>query len=318
MILNESLPSEKRGLKLTLKFIGILIFMGLSVNVFSQELDARVEINYQQMQSTIQYQPGIFKEMESAIQQFMNNTRWSNDIFNQKEKIECQLTINLMQSGTQNVFTGNARFQVARPVYGTDYNSVTFQYVDQSFNFSFQPAERQMVYNEQSFNSNITGLAAYYSLIALAVDYDSFSKLGGSPYIQRLFNLLQLAQNMGPGWSQNDKSQRNRYWMVENMQNQQFSRLREEFYRYHRLVLDDFGRDPEKGRNETLKFLEVVQNISTLRPNSVFINAFFDAKAPEFINIFSYGSPAERQKAFLLLSSLDPDKTEQYRKIIQG
>ncbi len=292
----------------------------LSKVSYSQELNARVEINYQLMQSKIQYEPGLFQEMQTQIQQFMNNTRWSTDNFNQNEKIECTLTINLMQSGSQNVFVGNARFQVARPIYGTNYNSVTFQYVDQNFSFSYQPTERQMVYNEQSFTSNITSLAAYYSLMALAVDYDSFSELGGSPYLQRLFNLLNLASsaNAGVGWSQNEKSQRNRYWMVENMQNQQFTRLREEFYKYHRLVLDDFGRDTQKGRAEVLKFLEVVQNISTLRPNSVYINAFFDAKAPEFINIFSAGSPSEKQKAFLLLSGLDPDKTEQYRQIIKG
>ncbi|MGR3809014.1 type IX secretion system protein PorD [Jiulongibacter sp. NS-SX5] len=302
------------------RIISLCCLMTLGFHKLSaQELNARVEINYQQMQSTIQYQPGLFKEMESQIQQFMNNTRWTDDIFNQDERIECQLTINLMQSSTQNLFTGNARFQVARPVYGTNYNSVTFQYIDKNFNFSYQPVERQMVYNEQVFTSQITELAAYYSLMALAVDYDSFSELGGSPHLSRLFNLLQLAQaTRTPGWTQDDKAQRNRYWIVENMQNQQFSRMREEFYKYHRLILDDFGRDPAKGRSETLKFLEVVQNIATLRPNSVYINAFFDAKAPEFINIFSEGSPTERQKAFLLLSGLDPDKTEQYRKIIQG
>src|SRR5690606_14559125 len=131
----------------------------------------------------------------------------------------------------------NARFQVARPVYGTDYKSVSFQYVDQNFAFSYQPVERQMVFNEQGFTSNITSLAGFYSLLALAIDYDSFSNLGGSPFIQRLFNIVQLAQNQGAGWSQSEKSQRNRYWLVENLQNQQLARFREGFYTFHRIIL---------------------------------------------------------------------------------
>lgn len=296
----------------------ILFLVLLSFSAFAQELDARVELNYLQMKSTIQYQPSLFQDMQTQMQQFMNNTRWTTDNFDQNEKIACSLIITLMQSTSQNVFSGNAQFQVTRPVYGTDYKSVTFQYVDQEFSFSYQPVERQMVFNEQSFTSNITALAAYYSLIALAVDYDSFSEMGGSPYIQRLYNLVNLSSRGGGGWSESQNSKRNRYWLVENLQNQQLSRFRESFYRYHRIVLDDFGREPEKGREEVLKLLEIIQNIVTLRPNSVLINAFFDAKSAEFVNIFSDGTNDEKQKAFLLLSGLDPDKTEVYRKIISG
>jgi hypothetical protein len=296
----------------------ILFFLFITISGFSQELDARVEINFKQMKSTIQYPASLFQEMQNQIEQFMNNTRWSTDNFNQNEKIECSLIINIMQSTNQNVFGGNAVFQVTRPIFGTNYNSVIFQYVDQDFSFSYQPVERQMVFNEQSFTSNITSLSAYYSLIALAVDYDSFSQMGGSPFIQRLYNLVSISSRGGGGWSESQNSKRNRYWLIENLQNQQLSQFRESIYTYHRIILDDFGREPEKGRQEILKLLEIIQNIVILKPNSVLINAFFDAKAPELVSIFSEGSSAEKQKAFLLLSGLDPDKTEVYRKIIRG
>ena len=296
----------------------MLFFLFITISGFSQELDARVEINFKQMKSTIQYPASLFQEMQNQIEQFMNNTRWSTDNFNQNEKIECSLIINVMQSTNQNVFGGNAVFQVTRPIFGTNYNSVIFQYVDQDFRFSYQPVERQMVFNEQSFTSNITSLSAYYSLIALAVDYDSFSQMGGSPFIQRLYNLVSISSRGGGGWSESQNSKRNRYWLIENLQNQQLSQFRESIYTYHRIILDDFGREPEKGRQEILKLLEIIQNIVILKPNSVLINAFFDAKAPELVSIFSEGSSAEKQKAFLLLSGLDPDKTEVYRKIIRG
>lgn len=295
--------------------IGLLL---ISQCVLAQELNARVEVNFQQMKSKIQYDPSLFEEIKGQLTSFMNNTRWTNDDFDQNEKIECNLVITLQNSSIQNYFTGSARFQVVRPIYGTNYKTVTLQYVDQDFAFSFQPEERQMIYSEQSYTTSLVALGAYYSLLALAVDYDSFGKLGGSPYIQKLYNLINQAQSKGGGWSDSDRSLRNRYWLMENLNSQQMSRFREVFYTYHRIVMDDFGRDPQKSREEMMKLLETIQNIATLRNNSVLINSFFDAKNRELVNIFSQGTAEERNKIFVLLSGLDPTNTEIYRKIKEG
>lgn len=296
-----------------MKYLILLLFIGQFT--FAQELKCDVEINTAPLKSSQNSDPQVFAELERAVVNFMNNQRWTNDIFNEKEKIKCKLTINLMSSPKQNVFQGNAQFQVIRPVYGTDYETIVFQYIDNSFNISFEPSERQMVFNEQGYSNNLTSILAFYSLMALSFDYDSFAKLGGNEFVQRAFNIVNLASSGDAGWSQ-DGSSRNRFWLVENLQNQQLRRFREGFYTYHRIVLDDFGRDQEKAREEVLKFLEVVQNIMVLQTTSVLVNTFFDAKAQEIVNIFSQGSPQEKQKAFLLLSTLDPDKTEVYRKIV--
>lgn len=293
----------------------IILLLLISNISFAQEIKCDVEINTSALKSSQNSDPQVISELKSAISNFMNNQRWTNDIFGEKEKIKCKLSVNLMSSPKQNVFQGNAQFQVVRPVYGTDYETVVFQYIDNSFNISFEPSERQMVFNEQGYTNNLTSILAFYSLMALTFDYDSFAKLGGNDFVQRAYNIVNLASSGDEGWAQKGSS-RNRYWLVENLQNQQLRRFREGFYSYHRLVLDDFGRDQEKARGEVLKFLEVVQNIMVLQTTSVLVNTFFDAKALEIVNIFSQGSPQEKQKAFLLLSTLDPDKTEVYRKII--
>ncbi|SOE23321.1 protein of unknown function [Spirosomataceae bacterium TFI 002] len=293
----------------------IILLLLISNLSFAQEIKCDVEINTSALKSSQNSDPQVIAELKSAISNFMNNQRWTNDIFGEKEKIKCKLSVNLMSSPKQNVFQGNAQFQVVRPVYGTDYETVVFQYIDNSFNISFEPSERQMVFNEQGYTNNLTSILAFYSLMALTFDYDSFAKLGGNDFVQRAYNIVNLASSGDEGWAQKGSS-RNRYWLVENLQNQQLRRFREGFYSYHRLVLDDFGRDQEKARGEVLKFLEVVQNIMVLQTTSVLVNTFFDAKALEIVNIFSQGSPQEKQKAFLLLSTLDPDKTEVYRKIV--
>ncbi len=305
-----------KELKYTLVFALLALFI---LDSKAQELNCSVTLNTSQMtsKSGISFDKSVFPEIENAIKNFMNNQRWSNDVFADKEKIKCSLVINLLSSPSQNRYTGNAQFQVLRPVYGSTYETITLRYIDRSFDFSFAPEDRQMIFNEQSFTNNLTSMLAFYSLIALATDYDSFSKLGGSPYLERAYNITILAGNsIGSQWIQSADT-RARYWLIENYRSQQFNTYREGFYKYHRLILDDFTRVSASGRKQVLEYLETLKTLALLKQGSVLINSFFDAKSDEIINIFSESSKDEKEQAFGLLITLDPDKTESYRKLLQ-
>ena len=296
----------------------ILLFLTLlSFTATAQEISCKVTVNSSQMSINTGGDKQIFNDIEQAIKGFMNNQRWTTDIFSEKEKIKCNLIINLMSSKGQYKYSGNAQFQVIRPVYGTTYESVIFQFIDRGFEFSFAPEDRQMIFNEQNFTNSLTSTLAFFSLTALALDYDSFSKMGGSPYIERMFNIVTLAGNtVGGSWA-NNTDVRNRYWVMENLRNQQLNAFRDGFYEYHRVALDDFATNPANSRKIALEFLNTIKTISVLKPNSIIINTFFDAKSEEMINMFSEGSKSEKKQAFDLLSLLDPDKTETYRKLLK-
>lgn len=296
----------------------LILFLLATQHVFAQELSCKVTINSSAMASVgASVDKSLFPQIELAISDFMNNQRWTNDIFSEREKIKCSLVINILKSPAQNKFSGNAQFQVARPIFGSMNETIIFQFIDRSIDFSFAPEDRQMIFNEQNFSNNLTSFLAFNSLIALAIDYDSFSKLGGNPYIERAFNITNLAGNaIGGAWTR-DTDTRNRYWIIENIRSQQFNNYREGFYEYHRLALDDFGANPSKARKMILDFLQVIKTTANLKPNSALINAFFDAKALELINIFSEATKQEKQQAYNILSSLDPDKTESYRKLLK-
>jgi hypothetical protein len=299
----------------------ILFFLFISVfsEISAQELQCKVVVNSSQLKATTSGDKQIFTEIEQAIAGFMNNQRWTNDVYSNREKIKCSLLINLINSSGQYRFSGNAQFQVIRPVYGTTYETVLFQFVDQNFSLSFTPEDRTMIFNEQNYSNGLTSTLAFYSLTALTLDYDSFSKLGGSAYLERLFNVVTLAassaQGKGP-WTA-DADVRARYWVMENLRNQQFNAFRDGFYEYHRLALDDFANNPANSRKIALEFLNTLKIIAGLKNNSVIINSFFDAKFQELINIFSEGSKQEKQEAFSIMSALDPDKTEAYRKLMK-
>lgn len=283
--------------------------------VNAQELLCTVEINTNQMQSQQTSNPQVINELKSAITNFMNNTRWTNDNFGQEEKIKCNLIVNILESATQNTFSGNVQFQVIRPVYGTDYETVVFQYVDRNFAISFAPEERQMVFNEQGYTSNLTSTLALYALVALASDYDSFSELGGDEFVQRAFNIVNLAANTGGPWVQSS-DRRSKYWIVENLQNQQLIPFRKGFYTYHRIILDDFANNTPSKRGQVLAYLKELQDIQLLNQKAVLIDYFMDAKARELVNMFSEAPDAERKEAFSILSKMAPEKTELFRGLI--
>ncbi len=299
------------------KILFLLLIVPYSV-LQAQELNCSVTIVSDQINAQQVSDKQVFVDMKTAITDFMNNKRWTNDIYGQEERIKCTLIITFTKSPQQNVFQGNAQFQVIRPVYNATYETIMLSFVDRNFTVSFSPDDRQMVFNEQTFSNNLTSTLAFYSLIAITLDYDSFGKSGGNQYLVRAFNIANLASSAGQGgWEQSGGDQRNRYWLVENLQNQQFLPFREGFYNYHRLTLDNFTTDPVGGRKQVLEFLNALKTLQQLRSNSVLLTSFFNAKNQEMVNIFSEATKDEKQKAFQVLSVIDPSKTELYRKLVK-
>jgi hypothetical protein len=296
----------------------IMIFLVALPSARAQELNCTINLNYDQLFAQQKTDAQSIDQLKTYISEFMNNTRWTNDQFTPEERIKCKLNINLIRSVTQGSYEANAQLIVTRPVYNSTYESVLFSFVDRNFNFTYLP-NNPMFFNENNYTDELPFALAFYAYIILTLDYDSFGKQGGTPYLQRAFNLTNLARNASSfqkAWSSNGDT-RNRYWLVENLMSQQFLPFREGIYNYHRLGLDTATETPGLARKKALEMLTTVKQVSQLRPGAVVINSFFDAKSEELFNLLREASPDDRQQAFTLLSSLDPTKTELYRRLIQ-
>jgi len=294
----------------------LLLLVSLTASVRAQELNCRVTINSDQLFAAQKTDFSYVNQLQGIITEFMNNRRWSNDQFTPAERINCSMTINLVKSLTQGVFEATAQITVTRPVYGTNYETTTFSYVDRAFNFVYLPTT-PVFFRDNQFSDDLTSLLGFYANVILAVDYDTFRKQGGSQFVQQAYTITNLAQQGSPnGAWQTGGDRRNRYWLIENLQNQQLLPFRDGMYAYHRLGLDIFAGNPVQVRKQTLDFLGQIRKIGLQLPNSVLINSFFDAKSQELYNILYEGTPAERKQSFELLSYLDPGKTETYRKLL--
>lgn len=297
-----------------MKQILIFLFLIVSLAVRAQELNCQVTVNFNESASTQVTDRQIFPQMQAFITEFMNNRRWTNDVFAPEERLNCKLIIDILKVPAQNVYEGRAQFILTRPVYGSSYETVIYRYIDNQFNFPFRTAD-PMFFNENTYQHELTSLLAFHALMMLGYDYDSFGKQGGRSFFQRAFNVMNLAPPSG-GWSAQGDF-RNRYWLIENLQNQQFIPFREAFYSYHRLGLDVITRDPVGARKQVIDALTAIRQVNVQRPSSMAVNMFFDGKAEELYNVMTEATREERLRAYNLLSALDPAQTELYRRLLR-
>ncbi|MGE0588155.1 MAG: DUF4835 family protein [Cyclobacteriaceae bacterium] len=289
----------------------LLCFVALTS--VAQELNFKVIVNAEQIQTTDR---AVFKDMERAFANFLNTRKWTNDSYKNYEKINGTLFLNITKMPSIGNFTANAQITSARPIYNTNYESVLFNFADREWEFEYIES-LPLEYNDNTYINNLTSMLAFYAYIVLGMDYDSFSELGGTPFFQRALTVVNNAQSSNrPGW-QALGSNRNRYALIENLNNPQMVELRKNTYRYHRQALDSFDKTPDQSRQVVLDALKNVKTVWTIYPNSIFVISFFDTKSTELVNIFSDGNLSVRREAYDILNTLDP-KRNIYQKIISN
>jgi hypothetical protein len=295
-------------------YIVLSVLLLLAMGGYAQELNCIVTINSTQVTTSDR---GIFRDMKSAIEQFMNSRKWTNDAYKAHEKINCNMLITITKpSTTIGNFSASVQVQAARPVYNSNYSSLTFNFADRDWEFEYIES-LPLEFNDNTYTTNLTSMLALYAYLIIGVDYDTFGELGGTPYFQKALAVVNNAQQANrPGW-QPLSSNRSRYWIVENYNNGQMLEMRKASYSYHRLGLDTFDKDPDKSRDIILSVLREVKKVRDVNPTSILVVSFFDAKSKELANIFSTGNIQVRREAYDIITTIDPSNRVSYEKIVQ-
>lgn len=285
-------------------FIFTLLFSWFfNLKAQNQDVDATVTVIHPKVQLT---NTQIFTSLQASISQFVNQRLWCSDKVTTVERFKISFLIDITAYElNSNNFEGTIQIQATRPVYGSTYNTVIFNQLDQNFNFQYQ--EFQAMEFQQNANVyNLTGMLAFYVNIVLGLNFDSYSSEGGTPYFQKAREILNASQSID-GWRSNDgQSLKNRFYLIDNLFNDRYLPVRKAFYNYHINGLDQMHKDVVKGRDEIYKALESFREITRVYPNSMLVKVFFNSKYKELIEIFKGASAAEQSKAIELLSAMDP------------
>jgi hypothetical protein len=294
-----------------LNYLFFFVLIALSNTLVAQELNCTVKVLSPAIQGT---ERSVFETLETAVKEFMNNTRWTNDNYKQDEKIECNITINVTKRISVDEFEANIIVQSRRPVYKSSYNTNLINYQDNDFTFKYTPFQ-PFEFNENTFINNLTSTLGYYAFIFIGLDYDTFSPEGGTPYYQKAQTIVNNAQNApDKGWKAFEGS-KNRYWLAENLANANFKGVRSCLYNYHRMGLDMMTNDVELARKNIADALDGLMKVHNLQMGSFLMQVFFLAKADEVVNIFSVATPEVKSKLVPMLNTIDPGNVTKYEKL---
>ena len=298
-----------------LNFLFALVFIGQFGQ--AQELKATVTIISSQVGNSVN--PGVFRTLQTALNNFMNNRKWTSDNFLPNEKIECNFLLNLEPTADVNVYSASLTVQAARPVYNTSYLSPIINFRDENITFKYAEFQ-QLDFNENRVSgsdaavSNLTAVFAYYANMILGFDYDSFSIHGGDTYFQKAQNIVNNAPDGRgiSGWKAFD-GVRNRYWLVENMLNSRYTIMHDVYYNYYRLGMDKLYEDENQARAEVLNVLNLLNSFNTDNPNKMINQYFFQGKSTELIKLFSKAPQQDKARASELLKKMDITNANKYK-----
>lgn len=295
---------------MTRNLILFLAFLYSSVG-FSQELRATVAINYEQVNNG---NPQLFKNLEKQVTEFLNNTKWTDNEVKEIEKIECNFFINVTSYGSNN-FEATLQIQASRPIFNSTLFTPILNINDKNFNFRFIEFEN-MIYDANSFTSNLVSVMAFYTNLIIGIDGDSYSKLGGSEYLKIASNIVTVAQSSGfKGWSQSESGNNNRNFLISDMLSTTYEPFRTAMYLYHREGLDLMADNIKAGKEGVAKAIVTLSEIQKSRPNSLLVRTFFDTKADELVAIFSGGPKMDIGPLVENLNKISPLNSQKWNRI---
>ncbi len=301
------------------KIIAVAAFIISSLAVQGQELQARLSVITSKVSTQVDKK--IFLTLQTALTNFLNNRRWTNDAFQPSEKIQCNFLLTIEQDLGNNVFKGKLTIQAARPIFNTNYDSPIMNFQDEYIAFryvEFQPVEfnENRVQGNDPLVANLTAVLAYYVNIILGLDYDSFSMKGGDAYFQKAWNIVNNAPERKEieGW-RSFESQRNRYWLAENLNSNRFALVHDAIFAYYRSGMDIFYENEDAGRNGILNCLNFLNTVNNENPNSMILQFFFQGKGNELVKVFSKATAEQKTRAKDILGRIDLTNAAAYREL---
>ncbi|MBO7507828.1 MAG: DUF4835 family protein [Paludibacteraceae bacterium] len=301
--------------KMTIKgwMLYILLTLSCAFACQAQDVKAYVRVNAEQIGGTSTNRE-IYDEMTQALTEFINSRRWTDATFTEEERIECNFVLILEKAAGEN-YMGKLQVQASRPVYNSGYTTTLFNFQDNNFTFNYTQYQK-LEFDENVYESNLLSTIAFYMNIILGIHFDSFSRYGGSRYFEKAELIVSLAQSSDDiGWKAFD-SDRNRYAIVSNYQDERLKKLRDIIYEYHRFGLDEMVNSVEKGRTNIYNNLPYLKEMNRAVPYSIALQLFVESKMNELLDMFKPATAKEKKDLYEVLQSILPTQSNKFQELL--
>ncbi|HVO74175.1 MAG TPA: DUF4835 family protein [Ignavibacteriaceae bacterium] len=286
----------------------LLVLSLCSSFLIGQELNCKVSVN---LEGIPVVNRDLLRDFGNVIEDYMNKSRFLDETW-EGDKIDCSLSISIIDASSEVNYTAQVVVQSQRPVYKSDKNSLMLKILDDSWSFIYERGQA-LIPNQTVFDP-VTSFLDYYANIIIGFDKDSFEKLAGSPCFNKAFDIVNLGavSRFSSGWENKGTTfSFSRRKLVEDLLNDKFHSFREAFFEYHYNGIDLIGEDHKVGQKkivDLITLLDSMRNKGDL--NSVLIKVFFDAKNGE---IAEYLKDYPDKGIFKILMKLDPPHASKYQ-----
>jgi len=150
------------------------------------------------------------------------------------------------------------------------------------------------------------------------MDYDSFGPKGGAPFFAKAQNIVNNAPEGSDiaGWRPFD-GLRNRYWLVDNLNNNRYNVIHDAFYTYFRNGLDKMYENEESAREQVIQALNYWNSFNIENPNTMVLQFFIQNRTQELIQLFKTATPQQKQRAIELLQKIDIANAATYKQALK-
>ncbi len=276
----------------------------------AQEFNCNVSVNYLNLTGN---DFTFLDELSVRVREYLNDRRWTDDRYEDHERIDCSIQIIMTEAITLTRFRARIVIASRRPIYGTTQQTTVVQFNDNNWIFDY-PRGTPLIFDSDRFHP-ITSVLNFYAYVMLGYDYDTFSDLGGTENFQHARRVAELAQSSGAfGWD-TLLGEGSRGELIAQIMDPRFRELRRAYKDYHLGSLDRFVADPDAARKTMLDVVGRLEPLSDEVQRAFYLDTFFTAKYKELAAVFKGSSVANQ--AYDTLSRVDPSHLSEYAVILQ-
>ncbi len=290
----------------------VALFISTCFASKAQELNFKVTVNAPPTKSV---DAKVYAALQQALQELINTTKWTDDVFEQNETLTGSMSLNVKTESSVTDFIGDLTLQFNRPVFGSDQLTPLLVHLDRDIAFHYEQFQ-PMQYAANTFNDNLIHTLAYFAYVALALDYDSFSLNGGDAFWQKAQDLVNVVPSGGQeSWKGKSTGSTARGAFVENALNPRMKSYRPAIYDYHRMGIDYASSNMPRCREGILKALAEIDEAHQSIPGTLTIRAFASTKSDEMIEIFKNAPSDQKTKFLQIMTKIDPTNVNKYSSV---
>lgn len=283
----------------------LLLILGFHAMVWAQPVRVDLTVNTELVNQT---NIAPVKTLEKSLRDFLNNTKWTSENGNEQAEVSISMLLTISNIN-DNSYGATLQVQSGRLVFNSSYTTPLVTFLDDNFNFTYQEFQ-PFYFDVNRYNNNLVSVFSYYIYMAIGMELDSFSPLGGTSFFERARTIANAAQaSNAQGWAVS-QNRNGRYELIDQIISPAFNDFRNVIYQYHRNGLDNMVSAPEEAKTLLKDELLSLQKLMQRQPNSYLMRAFFDAKGEEIGQLFSDGPEVETDELLRFLNRFAPSNSQ--------